>query len=414
MIKIYTSLDIGNYEIKLLVFEIVNKKYHLLGQFTTKSKGIKKNKIVDFSMLSAVIKQLVLKAEKNLNCSINKVVVSIPNVNTNFKPISKLTETKIEAITGDDITNIMRETVNNQLSEDEELVSFIPIEFKVDSIVGVKRPLGMSCNSFGVKGMMMTQPKNQIHDIVGLLSSINIEVVDMVLSSVGDYYENRGTLSDSTLGAMVNIGFNKTDITMFNLGVPFVADSINMGSFNVDYDIAYINNLSLSGAKRLKEDFVLATTSSASIKEIITVKDNEKKEIVLNQLDLSKVVEARLEELLKMVKNKINTLTNLQVSYIIITGGITELVGFRKLCSDEFGSKVILGDIKTAGIRHNKFSTAAGAVKYFNEKMVLRQREYSMLNEEELERMVTIKNKKNLAQTNVLGKIFGNFMNKED
>lgn len=407
MTKIYTSLDIGNYEIKLLVFKIVNNKQYLLGKFVKRTKGVKKNKIEDFHALTIILKQLFNEAEKELNCLLNKVIVSIPNYNTKYKVVSKLDNRNIEEISGADITSIMRLAVENELDETDELISFMPIEFKVDNILGIKNPLGMSGNSFGVKGMMISQPKRQVHDIIGVLSGINVEVVDVVLSSVGDYYEFRNTLTDNTMGAVVDIGLEKTEITLFNMGIPFMSDSINMGSINVDMDLSYINNISVVGARRLKEDFVLATTDKASVKEVITVRNNEKQEITLNQLTLSEVTEARLKDILNLTNQKINALTNLQVSYIIITGGISQLVGFRKLCVSGFGSKLILGDIKTIGIRHNKFSTSSGIVKYFNEKMLLRQKEYSMLDNETLDNMVVVKEKKNFIHTGVISKIFG-------
>lgn len=414
MTKIYTSLDIGSYEIKLLVFELINNKFYLLGQFTKKSKGIKKGRIDDFYSLTAILKQLFSEAEKSLNCHISKVIVAIANVNTNYKIISKVNELDIEQISGSDVTDIMKGAVVNQLSEYDELISFVPIEFKIDGGVTVKNPLGMSCSSIEIIGMMISQPKNQIHDIIGLLSGLNIEVVDMVLSSIGDYYSFRNVVTDTTLGAVINIGFKKTEITMFKVGIPFISDSINMGSFNVDYDLSYINNISLVGARRLKEDFVLATTDRTSVKEVMNVRNNKKEEIVVNQKELSDIAIARLEELMNNIKDKINALTNLPVSYIIITGGLTELVGFRKLCNEEFGSKVIVGNIMTMGIRNNKFSVTNGIVRYFNEKMLLREKEYSMFSSEDVDGLVTVNIKPNMNQTNVINKFIGNFVNNKE
>ena len=53
--------------------------------------------------------------------------------------------------------------------------------------------------------------------------------------------------------------------------------------------------------------------------------------ISINQLEISEIVEARLREILKLSKKQINLLTNKEIRYIIVTGGITEIAGFQYL-----------------------------------------------------------------------------------
>ena len=67
-------------------------------------------------------------------------------------------------------------------------------------------------------------------------------------------------------------------------------------------------------------------------------------------------------------KNEIKNLTNREIRYIIITGGLSEIAGFSYLIEEEFGNLAKVCNISTMGIRHNKYSSTLGIVKYFDEK----------------------------------------------
>ena len=122
----------------------------------------------------------------------------------------------------------------------------------------------------------------------------------------------------------------------------------------------------------------------ADEKEVVnvTTKDESKKEIT--QIGASKVVEARLREILKLSKNEIKNLTNREIRYIIVTGGLSEIPGFNYLLDNEFNGLAKLCKISTMGLRHNKYSSAFGVIKYFDLKLALRGKSYNMIDNESL------------------------------
>ena len=108
-------------------------------------------------------------------------------------------------------------------------------------------------------------------------------------------------------------------------------------------------------------------------------KNEEKKEMQkISQRKLAKVVEARLEEILKLSKDKIKNLTNRDIRYIIITGGTSEMSGFLNLAEEVLGNNVSVCNMKTIGIRHNKYSSVSGLIKYFYDKLKLRGKKYKI------------------------------------
>ena len=85
--------------------------------------------------------------------------------------------------------------------------------------------------------------------------------------------------------------------------------------------------------------------------------------------ELTEYVSARLKEILKNAKNKINYLTKKEISYIIITGGLTEIKDFNIIAEEIFGKNVTIGTVNIIGARDNKYSTSIGMIKNFNKKL---------------------------------------------
>lgn len=79
--------------------------------------------------------------------------------------------------------------------------------------------------------------------------------------------------------------------------------------------------------------------------------------------------------------------------------------GMSYLVDEIFDNNASIGNIDTIGIRDNKYSTVSGLIRCFNEKLELRDNDYSMIdldNEND-------KKKLDLSDTSVLGKVFGYF-----
>ena len=109
---------------------------------------------------------------------------------------------------------------------------------------------------------------------------------------------------------------------------------------------------------------------------------------------------------------EINSLTKRKISYIIVTGGIAELMGFSYVVENILGINSSTLNATSIGIRNDKFSSAIGIIKYFNNKMALRERDISMLDEDEINEMMQNK-KSELGLNNdvTTSKIFGYFYN---
>ena len=154
----------------------------------------------------------------------------------------------------------------------------------------------------------------------------------------------------------------------------------------------YIYGVDREQARYLKENFATASARYADVNDTLEVRVNSNEVVTINQEDITKVVESRIVELLKLAKNQINNLTNRKISYIIVTGGITELTGFNTVVENTLGINASILNDNMMGIRNNKFSSAAGIIKYFDKKMELKDKTYSMFDNDQIDTMMNFTN----------------------
>lgn len=412
MKKIYTGIDIGSDSIKMMICEEYKNKFNVLATSSKKSKGIKKGLIVNAEEVTPVILECIKELELMVGVKIDKVIACVPSYFAHFSLVdgySTITNQERE-VKGNDIVRAMQASVYNKLPEDRELVSIVPIEFSVDDEKGIKEPKGKVGTKLGVKAVMVTTPKKNVYSIVSIMESIGIEVTDITISSIGDYALFKTATTESTIGALINIGAETTNVAIFNRGIIIKNEVIELGGKNIDNDLAYIYKIDKEDAKDLKEKFAVANKRYADINETYNVTNLYNEKLTLNQYEVSEVVMSRIIEILKLSKKQINLLTNKEISYIIVTGGVSELVGFHLIVEEVLGKIAIVGNIKTIGARHNKYSSVYGILKHFHEKLVLRGKEYSMFSREKQEDLVSTKKKLiNFSNDSLIGKVFGYF-----
>ncbi len=389
---IYTSVDIGSHSIKIVVSEKINDKFYVLASTSVRSSGIKKGIIKDKELALNSLKEAITNINNDLGVSINKVFLSFPLflVNTSI-------ETADVSVSGivsfDDIKNVINKTVSENISSKEEVLYLEPIVFEIDSDLQVIDPKGLTAEKLKVRCAVSTIEKKYLYDYFTLFQELNVEVVDLTYGVIGDYFENANMEMNRKLGVLVNLGYSKSEIAIFNKGIMLKGEVLPIGTKKIDKDISYIYKIDKKEAIQLKENFAVSSSKYADMNNYVELDNLNGERIKINQVEISQIIEARLKEILKSVKNEINNLTNRTISYIIITGGITNLVGFPYLVDEEFKIDKIVSNITSIGVRNNIYSTSLGLNKYFAYKAKSRNIDYLLFDLENKEKLTSKKNK---------------------
>lgn len=411
MKHIYTSLDIGTDTIKIVVCELYQNKLNLLASSSFKSKGIKKGLITDVELATESVRGAINEIEDMLGIKIKKVIASIPSFNAEYsiaKGSIKVNNTD-GIVTGEDVMKVLEVAVKSSPFTSREMITVLPVDYTLDDAAFIKNPKGMKGTDLSCKAVLVTTPKKNVYSVVGLLEQLGIEVVDISINNIGDLYSFNNKDFEDKIGAIINVGYDITTVSLYNKSILVKSSIINMGGKSIDSDISYMFKLDIPTSKNLKLKFALAHKRNASVNDIVEVKSAYDDHLKINQFEISEVVMSRIADILNEAKKEINLLTSKKIDYIIITGGTSNMPGFEYVVNDIFGENASIGNVKMLGIRDNIYSSCIGNLVYFISKLKLKNLDYSMISDNEVFQITSITSRKLNTSDSMLGKIFGFF-----
>ena len=412
MRKIISSIDIGNKYIKLIVGEVNQDRLHVLSATKIESKGISGDKIVNAELLINCVKEAIQNVSQTLGVEVKKVVLGVNSKNVKLiKATGAITISNEEnKITGKDVNKVIEKCTLDKVPNNYVLTGIVPVEFTIDGDVVVDDPKGKESENLGLKAILIASQREYISSLLNIMTLSGLKVVDVMLSSLGDYECFKQDHMKDSVGAVLNIGYENSTVSIFNKGILTNTKTYQVGTYNIISDICYMKKLDEKTGEEIYRDLALGNSRLSNPNEHRVVTNLEQEKIRIDQYEISEIAEDRLIEILNLAKKQINILTKKEISYIIVTGGLAELKDFSLTLENVFGRKALIGKMNTIGVRDNSYSSAFGLIKCFDSKVSLKGKAYSIFSESELEEMnsgvkkVSVNNSESL-----LGKVFGYF-----
>ena len=411
MRKIMSSLDIGYASIKLIVAEINKKKLYVLTSSIVNNDALKKDMTIDYDILEGIIKKLLGDAKEKLGIEIKKTLLTIPTDSASFTINRARIDIKNEdnLITVDDMIKVVNLSGKNVVQDNMELVNITPLYYTLDDSSKTDIPVNTFSRSLEVKSIITSSSKDDVYKYLRVLDNLGVSVVDISYDVVGNYFAFKSDDMDATCGIIIDIGYLSTSISVYNKGVLVNTLKIKVGSLNVLKDISYVYKISLDSAKEVYKKLGLGSSKNANNLEKIELKDNNGDKLIINQVNLSEIIESRVQEILSMAKKQINTLTKRQISYIICTGGIANIGDFDLNVLEIFGKNARIGYINTIGIRDTRYASTFGLIKWYDYNAKLKNYDYSILNLEEQEEFSKEESEAKTSSNSIIGKVFDYF-----
>ena len=410
MKHIYTSMDIGTNTIKIVVCELYHNKLNLLASSLFPARGIKKGLITDIDQATESVRGALKEIEDTLGIKIKKIITNIPSFNAEYQVIKGKTEIKNEnkTVTSEDIISVLENAVKGAPYTLREMITIMPVDYSLDDNLNIKNPKGMKGKNLSCRVVLATTPRKNVYSVIGLLESMGIEIVDISLNNIGDYYSFSNKKFEDKIISIINIGHEITTISLYNKGILVKSSIVNLGGKNIDQEISNKFRVDMPTAISLKTKFALASKNYASVDDLVEVKSVGDSHFKINQYEVSKLIEDCLVEILEQAKKEINLLTSKQIDYIIITGGMSNMRDIEYIVNDVFDRNANIGNVKILGIRDNRFSACVGNIVFFISKLKLKSKNYTMINDNEMYQVTSLNSKKN-TQENALSKVFGFF-----
>lgn len=393
MRKIYTCIDISSNRIKILVAEKLGEDFLVLAKDNYPCEGMIKGIVVSTELLVKSLQNALDNFKKKTSIKIDKALITIGLSNVTIREIE--TEIKIisedRVIAGTDITRINREIQKTQIDVKEQLILLNGERYILDDSVTVKDPKGKTTDKLKLKAYIATTPKKYLYALFNAFHDVNIDVIDVCYNAVSDYQNMADSDINAYNGIFLHLGSQATSIAFFNKGVLKRYTTFDTGTSLIEREFMKQFNITEKNALMLKEGFAPVSRRVANEALKLRMSTVNRGRLELDQAEVARVAENKLIELFMMAQNEIKSLTKNKISYIIVTGGITQARGFDYVLDNTFGyiaKRLIINEI---GIRDNIYSSAYGTIKYFDKKLRQKDREYSMFSDEEIEKFMNKK-----------------------
>ena len=366
--EIIVSLDIGTSNVKVIIAEVSNDSLNIIGVGNVKSEGIKKGSIVDIDETVQSIKKAVDQAERMVGMNINHVVVGVAGNHAQLIPCHGVVAVSSEnrEIGNEDIARVIDAAQVISIPPEREIIGVVPHQFIVDGLDGINDPRGMIGVRLEVEGTIVTGSRTILHNLLRCVEKAGLQITDICLQPLAT-----GAIAlskdEKNIGvALVDIGGGQTTVSIFEHGHLQVTTVLPVGGDHMTNDISIGLRTSTDEAEKIKIKHGYAFYDHASEDEIffLPVIGSDKQE-QYSQLDLSDIIEARLEEILLMVQETVKKLgyRDLPGGYVF-TGGVANLPGLLELAQLVLQHNLRIAKPDYIGVRDPIYTTSVGLIQF--------------------------------------------------
>ena len=373
--NIVTVLDIGSSKVCCCIANISGSgKFSILGVGYCMCVGVKHGVIVDIETVKISIAKAVEAAEKAANFRVKSVYVNISGKNVKSRIVSASVNIGGKIIKNEDVSNLL--SICNDEADLSDVIHAIPIIYNIDSLTGIKDPVGMIANNLGVSVNLVTAPQEQLNNILVCLAKCHLEPEGIVETS---YASGLCVCSENDAqipNIVIDLGANTTSVAFFYNGVFCGSKTIPIGGKHITKDIAYGLNISYASAERLKTLHGAAFVSIEDDRDAILIPVMEDDNVIdlqqISKSTLNQIIQSRIEEIFNITRKKIEESIfkdDFHNCIVILTGGCSQLTGIKDFASEILNRKVKLKKINNlytdSAIQiENDFSVALGILKF--------------------------------------------------
>ena len=351
MERTIVGIDVGTTKICTLVGEVDEaNNLCVVGVGVAPSHGLSKGVVVNVDEASKSIASSIEKAERVSGYTIEAAYVGLAG-----KHISSLNSRGVVAvgrgercITEDDLERALEAAQAIAVPHNREIVHIIPRSYTLDGQEGVQDPVGMMGFRLEVEAHIVTGAVASMRNLVQCVESAGVAVNDLILQPLASSEAVLTPEERETGVALIDAGGGTTDVAIFVEGSIWHSVVLPVGGNNFTNDIAFGLRTPFATAEELKIKYGQALPEMVDANEMIDVAAfGEGEPQSVSRLELSKIIEARAEEIFLMIQNEIKRsgYEGLLPAGLVLTGGTAELRGFKELGREMLGLPVRVGQV---------------------------------------------------------------------
>ncbi len=312
MRNIVTGIDIGTYQIKVIIAEGVRKNGvyvpRIIGKGMAESKGLRHGYIINTGDTVRSLKQAMAQASKAAGVPIKRAFISIGGIGlSSFVSQGGVTisraDSEVSELDMEKAIEVCKGEIPASLSLNREIIHTIPLQYKIEGKPVLGRPLGMKGSKLEVKTLFITCLKHHLDDLVEAIEEAGVNVIDVISAPIAASFVTLSKTQKIAGCVLANIGAETLSIVVFENNIPISLEVFPIGSTDITNDIALGLRIPLEEAESIKLGAVTKTTYP--------------------QKELEEIVSARLSDMFELVEAHLKKIgrNGLLPAGIIITGG---------------------------------------------------------------------------------------------
>jgi cell division protein FtsA len=376
--ELVVGLDLGTTKICAVVGEVTPEGIDIVGVGTYPSVGLRGGVVVNIDQTVHSIRKAVEEAELMAGCEISAVYAGVAGTHVQSLNSHGVIAVKSREVTQSDIDRVLDAAKTVALPFDRQILHVLPQQYIVDDQEGIQTPLGMSGVRLEAKVHIITGAISAVQNIVKCCERAGLQVQDVVLESLASS-EAVLDADEKHLGiALVDIGGGTSDVAIFLDHAIRYSCVVGLGGNHITSDISVGLRTSMDEAEKIKKKFGCALVEWINPQDVIEVGSvGGQKPRQLAQSILTQIIEARVEEIIKIVEWELVRSGYAESLHagVVLTGGVALLPGIRELAEKVFDMPVRIGIPYRFGglgdvVKNPIYATATGLLMHAKKRGV--------------------------------------------
>lgn len=365
-----TALDIGTSKVVAIIGEVQpDNQIHIIGFGQETSHGLKSGMVNNIDATTQTIKKAIREAEVMADYQVHSVTTGIAGNHIRSLNSQGVVKIKDGEVTQSDIDRAIETAKAVNIPADHKILHTVVQEYIIDNQPGVKEPIGMSGVRLDTRVHIVTGASNAVQNIHKCIEQCQLEMDDIFLQPLMSAQAIL-TEDEKELGVcVIDIGGGTTDIAVYLNGAIRHTAVIPVAGDLISSDLAQALRTPLLATEYIKTHYGAAHVHMEGLDEMVEVPgvgDRQPRQI--SRRVLASVIGPRVEEILELTLNDLRRSgfpEDVLVSGIVLTGGVSLLVGITDLAEEIFNLPVRVGvppqiEGVSAGIRNPRYATAIG------------------------------------------------------
>ena len=342
------GLDIGSTKTCAVVAVSRDGVWHVIGVGEAPCNGMRRGVVTNLQEVVKSIELATEQAERMAGTTISQVYVGIggDHVRAHSSKASVAISSENSEIDERDVARVLE--ASRQMGSEEEpaydrhVLHALPRAFSLDGINGVVDPVGLEAKRLEVEAHVVSGAASTIANLLKCVSRAGLEAIGIVYEPLA---ASAATLNRDEMLAgalLLDIGAGATHIALISGGRVVYTAVVPVGGALITSDLAMGLRMPYAEAELVKCEFDWYADED---RKVMVGTNGSRHELELQHATVRRIVQPRLDELLRLVRVELSKAIALDVRIeeIVVTGGGANLSGIERAIQEIFGLPVRIG-----------------------------------------------------------------------